>query len=78
MKILGIEYTKREFIFLIIMLIMAIGFFLSTYAHEADIKGLRTTTAEAIQKFNDCNNGYMKMTEQNGQFISNLTIKDFK
>jgi hypothetical protein len=77
MKILGSEYTKRETVFLFLLLLLTIAFLLSAYAHEADIKGLRKTTQEAIQKFNQCQNGYMITSYNNGTFVSNMTIKDF-
>jgi hypothetical protein len=37
MNVLGLEYTKREFIFLIIVLILVIGYFLTLYAAQLDV-----------------------------------------
>lgn len=77
MKILGNEYSKREYIFLLLLLIVTIAFFLTTWAKMQDEKSLRETTQEAINKFNQCQNGYMITSNANGVYIPNMTIKDF-
>ena len=57
MKVYGIEYTKREFIYLILILILTIAFFLNVRAYQKDINEQKKVGIDCIEKLIYCERG---------------------
>lgn len=57
MRIFGQEQTKRESIYLLLILTILIGFFLSIYAQEKTIVGYHNELVECQNQIIEWNNG---------------------
>lgn len=57
MKIFGQEQTKRESIYLLLILIVLIGFFLNVWAQEKTIVGYHNALVDCENKIVEWNNG---------------------
>jgi hypothetical protein len=74
MKLLGIEHTLREAIYLFLILILAIGFFLMSYAQEQTVKEYTDAYHECMYSRYMCEHG--QLPTWNEKEI-NVTLKIF-
>lgn len=52
MRILGIEHSTREYIYLLLIMIAILGFFINSYMFQLTIRGYHKSLNECIENYN--------------------------